>query len=117
MSAEYIMAGGNKNIILCERGIRTFSDNTKNTFDISAIPLLKEMSHLPVIADVSRSTGLGRLAHSLALAATAAGADGLMIDVHSDPGSAARNGGQAISSDAFRDTASDIRKIREVLNK
>ena len=117
MAAEYIMAGGNKNIILCERGIRTFSDYTKATFDISAIPLLKELSHLPVIADCSRSTGLGRLTAPIAKAATAAGADGVIIDVHSDPTSAVINGGQAVSTEAFAEIASDIEKIREVLAK
>ena len=117
MAAEYIMAGGNKNIILCERGIRTFSDYTKSTFDVSAIPLLKELTHLPVIADCSRCTGLGRLAGPLARAAAAAGADGVIIDVHNDPSSAAINGGQAVSTEAFADIASDIAKIREVLAK
>ena len=117
MSAEYIMAGGNKNIILCERGLRTFSSETKTTFDISAIPLLKEMSHLPVIADVSRSTGLNRLVRPVSLAACAAGADGLMIDVHNDPSSAVRNGGQAISTEAFGTLAKDICRLREALGK
>lgn len=117
MSAEYIMTGGNKNIILCERGIRTFATYTKNTFDVSAIPLLKEMTHLPVIADVSRSTGLGRLTGAVALAATAAGADGLMMDVHNDPTGATRNGAQAVSDEKFKSIAADIRKIREVLAK
>ncbi len=117
MSAEYIMAGGNKNIILCERGLRTFSSETKTTFDISAIPLLKEMSHLPVIADVSRSTGLSRLVRPVSLAACAAGADGLMIDVHNDPSGARRNGGQALSSEAFAELAQEICRLREALNK
>ena len=115
MCAEYIMAGGNKDIILCERGLRTFANETKATFDISAIPLLKEMSHLPVIADVSRSTGLSRLVKPLSLAASAAGADGLMIDVHNDPGSARRNGGQAISTEAFEALAQEVRKLREAM--
>jgi 3-deoxy-7-phosphoheptulonate synthase len=115
MSAEYIMAGGNKDIILCERGLRTFTNETKATFDISAIPLLKEMTHLPVIADVSRSTGLSRLVRPLSLAACAAGADGLMIDVHNDPGSARRNGGQAISTEAFGTLAQEVRKLREAM--
>lgn len=115
MSAEYIMAGGNKNIILCERGLRTFAHETKATFDISAIPLLKEMSHLPVIADVSRSTGLSRLVKPLSLAAAAAGADGLMIDVHNDPANARRNGGQAISTEAFAALAQEVNKLREAM--
>ena len=117
LAAEYIMAGGNKNIILCERGIRTFSDYTKNTFDISAIPLLKEMSHLPVISDTSRSTGLGRLVRPVSLAACAAGTDGLMIDVHNDPSHAVKNGGQALSSEDFKALATDIMRIREVIHK
>ena len=117
LAAEYIMAGGNKNIILCERGIRTFSDYTKNTFDISAIPLLKEKTHLPVIADTSRSTGLNRLVYPVSLAACAAGADGLMIDVHNDPTRAEKNGGQALSTEAFKSLAEDVGKIREVLGK
>lgn len=117
MAAEYIMAGGNKNIILCERGIRTFSDYTKATLDISAIPLLKELSHLPVIADASRSTGLGRLVRPVSRAVCAAGADGLIIDVHNDPAHAAFNGNQAVSTDEFTSIASDIHRIREVISK
>ncbi len=117
LSAEYIMAGGNKNIILCERGIRTFADYTKNTFDVSAIPLLKEKTHLPVIADASRSTGLSRLVYPVSLAACAAGADGLIIDVHNDPTSAEKNGGQALSTEFFESLAEDVEKIREVLRK
>lgn len=115
MAAEYLMAGGNKNIILCERGIRTFSDYTKATLDISAIPLLKEMTHLPVIADASRSTGLGRLAQPMARAICAAGSDGMMIDVHNDPSHAAFNGGQAINEETFASIVSDVRRIREVI--
>ena len=117
MAAEYIMAGGNKNIILCERGIRTFSDYTKTTLDISAIPLLKELSHLPVIADTSRSTGLGRLSRPISRAVCAAGADGIMIDVHNDPAHARINGAQAVSAETFAEVASDISKIREVLGR
>lgn len=117
MSVEYIMAGGNKNIVLCERGIRTFSDCTKATLDISAIPLLKEMSHLPVIADASHSTGLGRLARPIARAVCAAGADGVMIDVHNDPNHAVFNGAQAATVESFASIASDIKRIREVLTQ
>ena len=115
MAAEYVMSGGNKNIILCERGIRTFSDNTKSTLDISAVPLLKEMSHLPVIVDASRSTGLGRLTRTMSRAACAAGADGVIIDVHDDPGHASFNAAQAVSTDDFASIAADIRNIREVV--
>ncbi len=116
MAAEYVMAGGNKNIILCERGIRTFSDYTKATLDISAIPLLKELSHLPVIADASRSTGLGRLTRPVSRAICAAGADGVIMDVHNDPGHAAFNVNQAIPTDDFASIAQDLRKIREVIS-
>ena len=115
MAAEYVMSGGNKNIILCERGIRTFSDNTKSTLDISAVPLLREMSHLPVIVDASRSTGLGRLTRPMSRAACAAGADGVIIDVHNNPGDAAFNAAQAVSTDDFASIASDLRSIREVI--
>ena len=116
MAAEYLMAGGNKNIILCERGIKTFSDYTKATLDISAIPLLKELSHLPVIADASRSTGQGRLARSVSRSIAAAGADGLILDVHNDPAHAAFNSAQAVSTEEFAVIADDIKKIREVLD-
>ena len=85
MSAEYIMAGGNEQVILCERGIRTFETFTRNTLDISAVPMLKKLSHLPVIVDPSHATGITWLVEPLALAAVAAGADGLIIEVHNDP--------------------------------
>ena len=117
ITADYVMSGGNKNIILCERGIRTFSDYTKSTLDISAVALLKEMSHLPIIADVSRSTGLGSLARSMSRAVCAAGADGLMIDVQSDSTDVTAKGTQSISASEFADAVMDIRSIREVLNK
>lgn len=115
MAAEYLMAGGNKNIILCERGIRTFSDYTKSTLDISAVPLLKELSHLPVVVDSSRSTGLGRLTRSMARAACAAGSDGVLIDVHNDPAHAMFNGAQAVSTEDFASIVNDIQNIRKVL--
>ena len=117
MAAEYVMAGGNKDIILCERGIRTFSDYTKTTLDIAAIPLLKELSHLPVIADASRSTGLGRLAPPVSRAICAAGADGLIIDVHNDPAHAVSNSIQAVSDEKLEKIIDDILKIREVISK
>ena len=82
MSAEYIMAGGNENIILCERGIRTFETATRNTLDLAAVPLLKTMTHLPIIVDPSHATGISSLVKPMAMAAAAAGADGLMIEVH-----------------------------------
>lgn len=114
MAAEYVMVGGNKNIILCERGIRTFSDYTKATLDISAVPMLHELTHLPVIVDPSRGTGIGRLTRSMSRAAVAAGADGLMIDVHNDPTQALFNGAQAVSTEEFAGIAQDIMNIREL---
>lgn len=101
MSAEYILAGGNENVILCERGIRTFEDFTRNTFDVSAIPVLKRLSHLPVIADPSHAAGLRWLVEPLAKAAVAAGADGLMIEVHNDPAHALSDGMQSITPGMF----------------
>lgn len=101
MSAEYIMAGGNENIILCERGIRTFETFTRNTFDVSAIPVLKHQTHLPVIADPSHAAGLDWLVEPLAKAAIAAGADGLMIEVHNDPSHALSDGKQSLTPARF----------------
>ncbi len=101
MSAEYIMAGGNENVILCERGIRTFETFTRNTFDVSAIPILKRLSHLPVIADPSHAGGLDWLVEPLSKAAIAAGADGLMIEVHNDPPNALSDGQQSLTPQRF----------------
>ena len=117
MSAEYIMAGGNNNVILCERGIRTFETYTRNTMDISAIALLKEKTHLPVIADPSHAAGFSRLVKPLALAATAAGADGIMIEVHNDPAHALCDGPQALTPEQFEDVVADCNAIRNILNK
>ncbi len=115
MSAEYIMAGGNENIILCERGIRTFETYTRNTLDISAVPLLKELSHLPVVVDPSHASGLNRLVKPMALAAVAAGADGLMIEVHNDPRNALCDGAQSLTPEQFDETAKQIFKLQEAL--
>ncbi len=115
MSAEYIMAGGNENIILCERGIRTFETSTRNTLDLSAIPVIKELSHLPVIIDPSHATGVARYVRPMALAAVAAGADGLMIEVHNDPKNALSDGAQSVTPDEFDDIAKKVWKIREVI--
>lgn len=101
MSAEYIMAGGNNNVILCERGIRSFETYTRNTLDISAIPVLKQLSHLPVIIDPSHASGKSALVAPLACAAVAAGADGLIIEVHNDPEHALCDGPQSIRPEAF----------------
>ena len=115
MSTEYIMAGGNENVILCERGIRTFETYTRNTLDLSAVPMLHELSHLPVIVDPSHATGLSRLVEPMALAATAAGADGLMIEVHNDPEKALCDGAQSLTPDQFDTVARKVRKIREAI--
>ncbi len=115
MSAEYIMAGGNENIILCERGIRTFETYTRNTLDLAAIPMLKELTHLPVIVDPSHATGLARLVKPMALAAAAAGADGLIIEVHNDPANALCDGAQSLTPEQFGEVSDLVGKIREVI--
>lgn len=117
MSAEYIMAGGNSKVILCERGIRTFEQYTRNTMDISAIALLKEKTHLPVIADPSHAAGMSRMVRPLALAAVAAGADGLMIEVHNDPAHALCDGPQALKPEEFAKVVKEVNAIREILTK
>ena len=111
MSAEYIMAGGNENVILCERGIRTFETYTRNTLDLSAVPVLKSMSHLPVVIDPSHATGKASLVRSMSLAAAAAGADGLMIEVHNDPQHAWCDGPQSITPEAFAALVKDVKSI------
>ena len=103
LAAEYILLGGNENVILCERGIRTFDTSVRNTMDIAAIPLAKELSHLPVIADPSQGTGKRSLVTPLSLAAIAAGADGLMIEVHNDPEEALSDGFQSMYLDSMKD--------------
>ena len=107
-SAEYILSEGNRNVILCERGIRTFETATRNTLDLSAVPLLKSMSGLPVIVDPSHGTGLSHLVKPMALASVAAGADGLMIEVHNDPENALCDGAQSLRPDAFKELAKNI---------
>ena len=111
MSAEYIMAGGNSQIILCERGIRTFETATRNTLDISAVPVLKELTHLPVIVDPSHGTGNARLVKPMAMAAVAAGADGLMVEVHNDPVHALCDGAQSLTLEAFGELMASVAKI------
>jgi len=108
LSAEYILSGGNKNVILCERGIRTFETATRNTLDLSAIPLLKSMSPLPVIVDPSHATGISSLVKPMSLAAVAAGSDGLMIEVHTDPKNALCDGAQSLTPEAFNDLTRSI---------
>ena len=111
MSAEYIMAGGNENIILCERGIRTFETYTRNTLDLAAVPLLQELTHLPIIIDPSHATGIARLVKPLSLAAAAVGADGLMIEVHNDPQHALCDGAQSLTPVAFDDVCKAVNKV------
>ena len=115
MSAEYIMAGGNSKVMLCERGIRTFEHYTRNTMDISAIALLKEKTHLPIIADPSHAAGMARMVRPLALAAVAAGADGLMIEVHNDPAHALCDGPQALRPEEFAKVVKEANAIREIM--
>ncbi len=115
MSAEYIMSAGNENIILCERGIRTYETYTRNTLDLAAVPMLKDLSHLPVIVDPSHATGISKLVKPMALAAAAAGADGLMIEVHNDPIHAWCDGAQSLTPEQFADVADKVRKIREIM--
>ena len=116
MSAEYIMASGNENVILCERGIRTYeSDYTRNTLDLSAVPVLKSLTHLPVVVDPSHGTGRADLVPSMALAAVAAGADGIMVEVHNDPARALCDGAQSLTPEQFRDLAGRIAKVREAI--
>ena len=115
MSAEYIMAGGNHKVILCERGIRTFETYTRNTLDISAIPVLKKLSHLPVIIDPSHSAGKWELVDPLSCAAVAAGADGLIIEVHNDPAHALCDGPQSLKPSVFDALANKLRAIHHVI--
>ena len=115
MSAEYILAGGNENVILCERGIRTFETYTRNTLDLSAVPVLKELTHLPVIVDPSHATGHASLVPSMALAAAACGADGLMIEVHNDPLHALCDGAQSLTPAQFDELMARVRKVREAI--
>ena len=117
MSAEYIMAGGNSNVVLCERGIRTFETYTRNTLDLSAIPMLHELTHLPVVIDPSHATGMAKLVRPMALAAAAAGADGLMVEVHNDPANALCDGAQSLTPDQFDEVAAKVKAIIEVLKQ
>ena len=116
MSAEYIMAGGNERVILCERGIRTFETYTRNTLDVSAIPVLKSRTHLPVILDPSHGTGIAKFVKPMSLAAAAAGADGLIIEVHNDPAHALCDGPQSLTPEAFRDLKADVDRIVAVVH-
>ena len=115
MSAEYIMAGGNENIILCERGIRSYDTYTRNVLDLSAIPVVKELSHLPIIVDPSHATGKSRLVPSMSLAAVAAGADGLIIEVHNDPTHALCDGAQSLTPAQFDEVARKVNALKQII--
>ena len=112
MSAEYVMAGGNEQVILCERGIRTFETATRNTMDLSVIPVLHQLSHLPVVVDPSHATGRWELVAPMALGATACGADGLIIEVHNDPEHALCDGPQSLRPEKFAALMRDVQAIR-----
>ncbi len=115
MSAEYIMSEGNENVILCERGIRTFETYTRNTLDLSAVSVLHELSHLPVVVDPSHATGKAKLVPPMALAAVAAGADGIMVEVHNNPSAALCDGAQSLTPAQFAELAERICRIREAM--
>jgi 3-deoxy-7-phosphoheptulonate synthase len=117
MSAEYILAGGNFNVILCERGIRTFEDFTRNTLDISAVPIVKQLSHLPIIVDPSHAAGKWGLVPSLSKAAVASGVDGLIIEVHPNPEEAFSDGAQSLIPEKFFDLMQDLKKVAEAVGR
>ena len=117
MAAEYIMAGGNENVIMCERGIRTFETYTRNTLDLSVIPIIKSKTHLPIIIDPSHATGDRKLVESMSLAAIAAGADGLIIEVHDNPECAWSDGAQSVTPDAFKTLIEKGKKIANVIGR
>jgi 3-deoxy-7-phosphoheptulonate synthase len=115
LAAEYVVAEGNPNVILCERGIRTFERYTRNTLDIAAVPLLKLLSHLPVVVDPCHATGRRDLVPPLAIAALAAGADGLMVEVHPDPENALSDGPQSLTFEMFARMKEDLDRVRSAL--
>ena len=115
MSAEYIMSEGNENVILCERGIRSFETYTRNTLDLSAVPVLHNLSHLPVVVDPSHATGKASLVAPMAAAAVAAGADGIMVEVHTNPACALCDGAQSLTPDQFRELSGKLQRIREAM--
>jgi 3-deoxy-7-phosphoheptulonate synthase len=117
MAAEYVLAGGNKQVILCERGVRTFTDHTRNTLDLSIVPCVKEVSHLPVMVDPSHGTGKRKYVAPMALAGMAAGADGLMIEVHPDPDRAMSDGAQTLSFEQFDDLLEKLRRLGDVMER
>jgi 3-deoxy-7-phosphoheptulonate synthase len=117
MAAEYVMAGGNYNVILCERGVRTFSDHSRNTLDLSVIPPVKRLSHLPILVDPSHGTGKRDYVPPMALAALAAGADGLLIEVHPDPDHALSDGAQSLNFAGFEKLLESLKQLAEPLRK
>ena len=117
MAAEYIMSEGNENVVLCERGLRTFEPKTRNTLDVTAVPMMKELSHLPIIMDPSHAAGMSRMVRPLSLASTGAGCDGLMIEVHNDPAKALCDGPQALRPETFDELAKDIFALRDIVVK
>jgi 3-deoxy-7-phosphoheptulonate synthase len=117
LSAEYIMAGGNHNVILCERGIRTFETATRNTLDIAAIPVIKKLSHLPILADPSHGTGIRDKVPPMARASVAAGADGLLLEVHNDPEHALSDGAQSLFFDQFDKLMAELRIIAPAVGR
>ena len=117
MAAEYILSQGNPRVMLCERGIRTFEPSTRNTFDINAIPVLKSLTHLPVVADPSHGTGKWELVTPVARAAVAAGADGLIVEVHPDPAHALSDGAQSLKPDKFARLVQDVRRVAEAIGR
>ena len=117
MAAEYIMAGGNEKVILCERGIRNFDPAPRNPLDFGPIPVLHEMPHLPVIVGPSHSTGFSRLVPPMSMAAAAAGADGLIIEVHNDPKHALCDGAQSLTPEQFAEVSSNVQKILPIVGK
>jgi 3-deoxy-7-phosphoheptulonate synthase len=117
MAAEYVMAGGNREVMLCERGIRTFERITRNTLDLSAIPVVKKLSHLPIIIDPSHATGVAKLVGPMSLASVGAGADGLIIEVHNDPKRALCDGAQSLNPVQFSDLMGKVKTMLPIVNK
>jgi 3-deoxy-7-phosphoheptulonate synthase len=117
LAAEYILSQGNRNVLLCERGVRTFEKVTRNTMDISAIPLVKQLSHLPIIADPSQGTGRRDLVGAMALAAIAAGTDGLLIEVHPHPEEALKDGAQSLTLEQFHDLMPQVRSVAQAVKR
>jgi 3-deoxy-7-phosphoheptulonate synthase len=117
MAAEYVMAGGNYNVVLCERGVRTFSDHSRNTLDLSVIPPVKHLSHLPILVDPSHGTGKRDYVPPMALAALAAGADGLLVEVHPNPEKALSDGAQSLDFAGFKDLLASLRGLAEPLGR